>query len=106
MKKLTFLSVIMGMYFVCINGCTSDNPDECDIYCHELTACSETLDLPFSNARCERDCRDDRQAYELVNCDDEFVDYLDCRSDLSCTEQNDVGNECADEIDDLNRCLD
>ena len=106
MKKLMSLALIMGMYGLFIIGCSSDEPDECDIYCHELTNCSETLGFPFSNARCERDCRDDRQAYELIRCDDEYLDYLDCRSDLSCTEQNDVGNKCADEIDDLNHCLD
>lgn len=107
MKTLTIMGMAMGLVFCFITGCASDDdPDECEIYCKEITDCSEMMDQPFSNARCERNCHDDLQAYHLIGCEDDFLDLLDCRSDLSCTDENDLGDRCADEIDDLNRCID
>ena len=106
MKKLIFMVSILVFCFAFINGCTGeDDPDECEIFCDEMTHCSEMMDQPFSRASCERKCRDDLQAYDLIGCEDDFLDLLECRSDISCTDANDVGNECAGEIDDLNHCL-
>ncbi len=107
MKKLTPLALFISFSFLFSYGCgDDDDPNPCEIFCEEMTDCSELLDQPFSRTRCERDCRDDLESYGLVNCDDDFLDLIECRSNLACSELNDVGDKCADEIDDLNRCLD
>lgn len=103
------LKMMLGMLFVVSAwtiGCNVDDEDECDVYCREMTRCSELMDQPFSNASCERDCRDDLQAYDLIGCEDRYLDLIECEGDLSCNDANDVGDECAPEIDRLYRCLD
>jgi hypothetical protein len=107
MKKLIITGGLLVLMTATVNGCQiDDDEDECDVYCNEMTECSELMDQPFSRAKCERDCRDDRQAYNLVGCADRFLDLIECQGDISCTDANEVGDKCATEIDRLNRCLD
>ena len=77
----------------------------CETYCNEMVDCAEMFNQPESRSRCERECFEDLDAYETSACERRYLDLLECQADISCTEEYDVGDNCASEIEDLVRCV-
>jgi hypothetical protein len=89
-------------------GCIDDEDEQtpCEKYCDQAQLCSEQTQQMFSASQCARECDEASERYESVGCDYRYEDYLECASRLGCGEWGDIGDECANDIDSLNSCVD
>ncbi len=83
-----------------------DEPDSCERYCGEMSDCYRLLDQPFSTSECKRSCYDNMERYASVGCKARYVDLIECKTDLSCSDANNVSEDCAPESEDLVDCVD
>lgn len=86
-------------------SCNDDEKDPCELYCETMTDCYRMLDQPFSASSCRRDCYDNFERYGSVGCKNRYLDLVECKTDLSCTDANNVSEDCAPETEDLIQCI-
>jgi hypothetical protein len=101
------------IYTVCIltavlvMSCNDDDePTPCEKYCGTMSECYQLLDQPFSSSECNRTCYDNMERYTSVGCQNRYRDLLECKTNLSCSDANNVSEDCAPEADDLVQCVD
>ena len=105
MRQLMSICSVLMVVLLVTTGCRPQDEHLCEEYCDEMVDCAETINQLESRSACERECFDDLERYETVRCEDDYLDLVDCKHDLSCTEEYDVGTQCAGEIDRLDRCI-
>ena len=108
MKPLWFLMIVFMPALLGVSAISCHEEEEmsqCDSYCYEMADCYQTLDQPFSRSACVRDCEDSLERYTSVGCRTRYYDLLECKTDISCRDANEVSDVCSREIDDLTNCV-
>jgi hypothetical protein len=89
-----------------LSGCYEDEePTPCEEYCDAAEECSFASHQMFSYSECQRECRESVERHGSVYCEDRYVDYLYCMTDLHCADWSDSGQYCAAQIDWLDSCV-
>ena len=104
--------MLMCKWIVCIAipfmfflvSCGEEEPDICESYCGEMSDCYRLLDEPFSGSECKRKCYDNMERYSSVGCRGRYIDLVECKTDLSCTDANKVSEICAPETEAAVKC--
>ena len=76
-----------------------------EAFCIAAKKCAHETDQMFSKTECEREYKESVERHKSVHCGVPYEDYLDCQMSLSCASWTDVSDDCANDIDRLNRCL-
>jgi hypothetical protein len=98
--------MVVALISAWIASCSEDDEnDPCDFYCATMSKCYQTLDQPFSATACRRDCHDNIERYASVGCKTRYLDLLECKTDLSCADANNVSEDCASETNSLINCV-
>jgi hypothetical protein len=82
-----------------------EEEDVCESFCNKASNCAEIGDQPFSERVCLRECLDDMDRYDSVDCESPFMKVLDCHAGLSCGNWGEVTTHCDREINYLDACL-
>lgn len=82
-----------------------EEPTPCEEYCDAAEECSFASHQMFSYSECQRECEESLQRHESVYCDERYVDYLYCVTDLHCADWSNSGQYCAAQIDWLDSCV-
>ncbi len=93
------------LFFVMSCHSDDDEPTPCENYCYSMSDCYQLLDQPFSSSECLRNCTDNTERYSSVGCRNRYLDLLECKTDLSCADANNVSEDCAPETEDLVNCV-
>ena len=103
MKPVVWILMLFGFFGV---SCQQEEEKSgCELYCDAMSDCYRLLDQPFSRSACIRDCEDSLERYISVGCRSRYYDLLECKTDLSCSDANEVSDVCASEIDSLTGCV-
>ena len=105
MERLIHFGLIIVVVMLAASRCRPEDEHICEAYCDEMVECAETLDQPESRSRCERECFEDLDQYETAACEKRYLELVECQKDISCNEAYDVGDKCANEIEDLVQCV-
>jgi len=87
-------------------GDDKDNTGKCRDLCNRKEDCSEQNQTMFSFTECFRECIEDFERHESINCDYEAERLNKCMERLACNDLNEVSNRCAYEVQTLNACVD
>lgn len=72
----------------------------CNEACDELAECSSTDDD-------DCDCEEEGEYAEYIGCEDEGENYYAClRDNATLCDTEEIQDECANEIDDIEACID
>ena len=107
MRGVRLISMLAGFCALfLLSACNNeDEPDPCETYCSTMGDCYRMLDQPFSGSSCRRDCYDNFERYASVGCKNRYLDLVECKTDLSCSDANSVSEDCAPETEDLIQCV-
>jgi len=104
--EVKYSGLLMVFLFSLFMFSCEEDRDICKENCQMKEDCAWESDTMFSYSRCLRDCRDQMEQYESIRCGEDYWDFLDCQLELRCSELDEVGEECAGDIDRLNECVD
>jgi len=93
--------------FLYASGCGGGGVSSagCAGLCDAAEVCNLELDKPYSRTECEYKCKVDYESNEYMGCKDEFEDYVDCNIDLKCSKWDNVEEQCDDEKETLDECV-
>jgi hypothetical protein len=108
LKAMIYRSIVIGLAVaaLALAACEEDQePDACDEYCDSAGECAFASHQMFSLSECQRECDESLERHASVYCDERYVDYLFCLTNLYCADWSSSGQYCAAEIDWLDTCV-
>ncbi len=104
MRLHKFVMVLIVTCFAHLTtGC--DEEEIWEEFCDAAEKCASETNQMFSTTECELEYKESVERHGSVYCGNQYEDYLDCQMSLSCSSWTDVSQDCANDIDRLNRCL-
>ncbi|MCP4676551.1 MAG: hypothetical protein GY854_13755 [Deltaproteobacteria bacterium] len=104
LKKMILIVTIATLTSLVISACTEEEIDYCEEYCDVERECATYNNQKSSTTECMFYCKVELERHESIQCDYRWEDYLECKTNLSCSEWGNDGKRCANEIDGINSC--